>query len=223
MLFNFQRDNVEDLLLAPEQKIPQPAQAQPVQQAEEHQGGDQRRELGAQLDQSIARAARQECRPGCRHERRFTRALQLPKAQREQRNDEEHVQASEAVKAGDLQHPVFGSAGMVAAQNRLSAEAGAEILAAGGNAVALTRTPRRFCYGPHPTNPQLYDNANMISAADMRNVGLYQTDPDSNPTYTRARLVRSLSNYYRAKRAEVPRGSTFGRIVEHERRLRHPE
>ena len=95
--------------------------------------------------------------------------------------------------------------------------------AAGGNAVALTKTPRRFCYGPHPTNPQLYDNANMISAADMRNVGLYQTDPDSNPTYTRARLVRSLSNYYRAKRAEVPRGSTFGRVVEHERRLRQFE
>jgi uncharacterized protein (DUF1501 family) len=95
--------------------------------------------------------------------------------------------------------------------------------AAGGNAVALTPTPRRFCYGPHPNNPQLFDNSNMVSAADMRNVGLYKTDPDSNPTYTRTRLVRSLSNYYRAKRAEVPRATTFGRIVDHERRLRQFE
>ncbi len=35
----------------------------------------------------------------------------------------------------DLVHPVFGPAGMVAAQNRLSAEVGAAVLADGGNAV----------------------------------------------------------------------------------------
>jgi gamma-glutamyltranspeptidase/glutathione hydrolase len=45
------------------------------------------------------------------------------------------LDAGAVIRYDDMQHPVFGSAGMVAAQNRLSAEAGAEILAAGGNAV----------------------------------------------------------------------------------------
>ena len=39
------------------------------------------------------------------------------------------------IRYGDLQHPTLGSSGMVAAQQRLSAQAGADILAAGGNAV----------------------------------------------------------------------------------------
>lgn len=42
---------------------------------------------------------------------------------------------SPVIRYEDLTHPVLGSSGMVAAQNSLSAEAGAEILAAGGNAV----------------------------------------------------------------------------------------
>ena len=42
---------------------------------------------------------------------------------------------SEIVRYSDLQHPVLGPAGMVAAQNRLSAEAGAAVLAEGGNAI----------------------------------------------------------------------------------------
>ena len=48
------------------------------------------------------------------------------------------VQAQEAdttvIRYQDLSHPVFGPAGMVAAQNRLSAEVGARVLADGGNA-----------------------------------------------------------------------------------------
>ena len=42
---------------------------------------------------------------------------------------------NEIIRYQDLQHPVLGDSGMVAAQNRLSAEAGAKVLAAGGNAV----------------------------------------------------------------------------------------
>jgi len=42
---------------------------------------------------------------------------------------------SAVIRYDDLQHPLLGASGMVAAQNRLSAETGAEILAAGGNAV----------------------------------------------------------------------------------------
>ncbi len=39
------------------------------------------------------------------------------------------------IRYGDLTHPVFGPAGMVAAQNRLAASVGADILSAGGTAV----------------------------------------------------------------------------------------
>ena len=42
---------------------------------------------------------------------------------------------SAVIRYDDLQHPVLGSSGMVAAQNRLSAETGARILEAGGSAV----------------------------------------------------------------------------------------
>jgi len=45
------------------------------------------------------------------------------------------LDGSAVIRYDDLQHPVLGSAGMVAAQNHLSAETGAEILAAGGSAV----------------------------------------------------------------------------------------
>jgi|TARA_B110000495_G_C23037498_1_gene620252 gamma-glutamyltranspeptidase/glutathione hydrolase len=45
------------------------------------------------------------------------------------------VAENAVIRYGDLQHPVLGSSGMVAAQNRLSAESGARILEAGGNAV----------------------------------------------------------------------------------------
>ena len=42
---------------------------------------------------------------------------------------------SPVIRYQDLAHPTFGAAGMVAAQNSLSAQAGAEVLADGGNAV----------------------------------------------------------------------------------------
>jgi gamma-glutamyltranspeptidase/glutathione hydrolase len=39
------------------------------------------------------------------------------------------------VRYDDLRHPIFGAAGMVASQNELASEAGAQVLADGGNAV----------------------------------------------------------------------------------------
>ena len=42
---------------------------------------------------------------------------------------------SPVIRYQDIAHPVFGASGMVAAQSSLSAQAGADILAAGGNAV----------------------------------------------------------------------------------------
>lgn len=45
------------------------------------------------------------------------------------------LDAGAVIRYDDLQHPVLGASGMVAAQNRLAAETGAQILADGGNAV----------------------------------------------------------------------------------------
>lgn len=45
------------------------------------------------------------------------------------------LDSSAVIRYDDLQHPLLGKSGMVAAQNALSAEVGAEILAAGGSAV----------------------------------------------------------------------------------------
>jgi len=45
------------------------------------------------------------------------------------------IDEGSVIRYDDLQHPVLGASGMVAAQNRLAAETGAQILADGGNAV----------------------------------------------------------------------------------------
>jgi len=45
------------------------------------------------------------------------------------------VSSDAVVRYEDLHHPVFGASGMVAAQNAMAAEAGAQVLADGGNAV----------------------------------------------------------------------------------------
>lgn len=45
------------------------------------------------------------------------------------------LDAGAIIRYDDLQHPVLGASGMVAAQNRLAAETGAQILTDGGNAV----------------------------------------------------------------------------------------
>lgn len=49
---------------------------------------------------------------------------------------------SAVIRYTDLQHPVLGWSGMVAAQNRSSAAVGAKILADGGNAVDAADAPR---------------------------------------------------------------------------------
>jgi len=45
------------------------------------------------------------------------------------------LDAGAVIRYDDLQHPVLGASGMVASQNRLAAETGAQILADGGNAI----------------------------------------------------------------------------------------
>jgi uncharacterized protein (DUF1501 family) len=97
---------------------------------------------------------------------------------------------------------------------------GRAAVAAGGNVLALTPAPRRFCYGPHPQNPKSHNNASLISAADTRNIGLYQPPANYSATHPRSRLTRSLKNYYAAKRAETRKQSVYWRFIEHEQKLR---
>jgi len=86
---------------------------------------------------------------------------------------------------------------------------------AGGNVLALTRTPRKFCYGPNPTDPLGHDNSNLISAADMRNMSLFNAD-SINPKMPQAIMARALKSYYAAKSQEMDPDSIYYRFIRHE-------
>ncbi|MFC1772746.1 DUF1501 domain-containing protein [Pseudomonadota bacterium] len=96
---------------------------------------------------------------------------------------------------------------------RLSAEAG-------GNVIALTKTPRRFCYGPDPDDSENHDNSNLVTARNTRQMGLYHTLPGESPLSLEAVVTRSLESYYAAKRQEIEPSSIYKRFVDHEAKLR---
>ena len=89
-----------------------------------------------------------------------------------------------------------------------------------GNVLALTRTPKPFAYGPHPTDPGQHDNRNLISARNTRQFALYRFGESVSPYSQKAHITRSLQNYYRALKREMSPDSVYHRFVEHERALR---
>jgi hypothetical protein len=90
-----------------------------------------------------------------------------------------------------------------------------------GNVVSLTRAPRRFCYGPHPSDPDNHENRNLVSARNTRQMALYRPPLNERPTTTaRAMISRSLESYYLAKRQELNEDSVYRRFVELERSAR---
>lgn len=91
--------------------------------------------------------------------------------------------------------------------------------AAGGNCVALTPSPRSFGFGPAVDDPMIINNANLIAAADTRNMTL-TVPPTQDPFGYEARINRSLASYYQAKRTELATDSIYHRYVELERVLR---
>ena len=96
-------------------------------------------------------------------------------------------------------------------------------LAAGGNAVALTTSPRRFAFGPDPARPgnlTAVDNRRLIPAANMREIALAEPDPGSDFYSMNDRLKRGLANYYAARRVSEPRTSVYAQFFDHERKLR---
>lgn len=93
--------------------------------------------------------------------------------------------------------------------------------AAQGNVVSLTRTPRRFCYGPHPSDPENHDNQNLVDARNTRQMALYRPPVyEQSTTTARAMITRSLESYYAAKSQELSADSTYHRFVALERSAR---
>lgn len=94
--------------------------------------------------------------------------------------------------------------------------------AANGNAIALTRSPRRFVFGPDPQLPldlQKVDQRRVIAAADLREFGL--PDVDNGGSFgLREYVTRGLKQYYAARRSTVSAPSVYQQFFEHERKLR---
>jgi uncharacterized protein (DUF1501 family) len=91
---------------------------------------------------------------------------------------------------------------------------------AGGNVLSLTRIPRPFCFGPHPVNPELHDNSNLVSARNTREMSLFTAGPEHAQDSPTASITRSLERYYAAKSNELSPDSIYYRFIELEHSLR---
>lgn len=92
--------------------------------------------------------------------------------------------------------------------------------ATGSNVIALTHTPRAFCYGPHPTDPDARTNERLIAAQDIRDMKLYEPEPDTADHTAPAVISRALRGYYAAKRNETHTSSVYRRFFDMEQQLR---
>ena len=81
------------------------------------------------------------------------------------------------------------------------------VRAAGGNVVSLTTSPSDFCFSPDGDNWNMRGNDNIISAANTREMGLYQ--PSADDDSREAGIARSLEGYYRAKQGEMSTTSLY--------------
>jgi len=107
------------------------------------------------------------------------------------------------LEAGDRQRSGWGG--------RLAKEMGENVL-------SLTSRVRQFCYGPSSLDPNLYDNANVISARNMRQFGLYSPERlETQPLHKGYKevMTRSLSQYYKAKGLELSDASPYKVLTQH--------
>ena len=96
-------------------------------------------------------------------------------------------------------------------------------VAANANVVALTTSPRRFCFGPNPNTPldlTRIDNRRLIPAGNMREIALADVAPGSDYSQTTDHLKRGLKSYYAARRASISKASVYYQFFEHELKLR---
>lgn len=91
------------------------------------------------------------------------------------------------------------------------------------NVVSMTSHVRPFCYGPHPTDPARHDNTHLVSAANTRNIALFE-DPNliDNPgnAGVRSNLSRGLESYYAAVGETIDPASPYAMTVQHEATIR---
>jgi hypothetical protein len=85
--------------------------------------------------------------------------------------------------------------------------------------LSLTTSPADFCFSPDGDNWNMRGNDNIISAANTREMGLYQ--PSADDDSREAGIARSLEGYYRAKQGEVSTTSLYRRFVDQEAEARH--
>lgn len=91
--------------------------------------------------------------------------------------------------------------------------------AAGGNVLAITRAPRRFCFGPDVQNQEGHSTSNLIAAKNTRRFNLYQ--PALNDRLSSgAIMARSLRSYYAARQSELAEASVYYRTMDLERTIR---
>ena len=91
---------------------------------------------------------------------------------------------------------------------------------AGGNVLSLSNMPTPFVYGPHPVDPEIHDNRNLISARNTRELTLYRPGDEVGLNWPPWDITRGLSSYYAALRQEMNDDSAYRGFVEHERLLR---
>jgi len=91
--------------------------------------------------------------------------------------------------------------------------------AADGNVLALTSSPRAFCFGPDPQNPEQRSNANVIAAPNFRQMRLYHPSAGQENSWP-GRIARNLKAYYAAKRQEMDQNSIYKHFVDMEDKVR---
>ncbi len=118
---------------------------------------------------------------------------------------------------------IYDSGDLNAAKGQVAREGWGGRLAVGLNAnvVSVSRNVKQFCFGPDLLNPDSHSIDRIISAADSRNLGLYQSAAkiaSAKSSNSQAIMDRSLSAYYAAK--TLPAGHKHEAFKAHEQKLR---
>lgn len=89
----------------------------------------------------------------------------------------------------------------------------------GANLVALTSSPRPFCYSPDGKDPLRHGAEHLLSLKDTRKAALFEATPNRN--WAPDKLATSLKDYYAEKAATLSSHPHFGRLLQHERNMRN--
>ncbi|HSW13825.1 MAG TPA: DUF1501 domain-containing protein [Solimonas sp.] len=89
------------------------------------------------------------------------------------------------------------------------------------NVVALSRSPRPFCYASTDGNINLASDHNLINAGDTRNLSLFHPEvSESSRWSSRARTARALRSYYTGRSIDMLDVSPARRMIDLEQKVR---